>query len=200
MSADSPVSRAYYLFGILGFSFSFLTWLGSRMEGWSFFAAALYVVLFGAYLLVRWNFGPWSTTFAQSKLTQSQVRALTAAHFSVLGALLFMILMLISANEIGRWMPDFTERQILSDNESMGSSKDMIRAALVDLPSIKDKVGVVGVAKSQGDASLLILRPFIESTSVAILKKLTDFALSLIAIPLIGIPALKLFELLFAER
>ena len=112
MSADSAVSRMYYLFGLFGFSFAFLTWLGSRMEGWPFFAAMLYVILSGVYLLVRWNFGPWSTTSAQSKLTQSQVRALTAAHFTVLGALLFMILMLIAANEFGRWIPDFTERQV----------------------------------------------------------------------------------------
>ena len=170
------------------------------MDGWPFFAAVLYIILSGVYLLVRWNFGPWSTTSAQSKLNQSQVRALTAAHFTVLGALLFMILMLISANELGRWIPDFTERQILSDNASIGSSKDIIRATIVESTQIKEKVGVVGFAKSQGEATLLMLHPFIESTATAILKKLTDLALTLIVVPLLGIPALKLFELLFAER
>lgn len=190
----------YYLFGLLAFSVSFLAWLGSRMEGWPFFAAVLYVALSGIYLLVRWNFGPWSASSAQSKLTQSQVRALTAAHFTVLGALVFIILLLISANELNRWLPDFTERQVLAENASMGSSKEIIRAALVDATQIKDKVGVVGVAKSQGEANLLMLRPFIESTSSAVLQKITDFALAIIALPLLCIPALKLFELLFAER
>jgi hypothetical protein len=86
------------------------------------------------------------------------------------------------------------------ENGAMGASKDVIRASIVDGPDIKDTVGVVGVARSQGEARLLILRTFIEKTSSAMLKKVVDFALTIIAIPFLCIPALKLFELLFAER
>jgi hypothetical protein len=201
MSGDSSIPRAYYLLGLIGFSAAFVTWLSSRMDGWVFFAACLYVLLGGVYLLLRWNFGPWSTTAAQSKLNQAQVRALTGAHFTVLGALVAVIISLISANELGKWVPDFTEKQIRSEAPAWKGVATPIKASLVAGPPILEKAGVVGVVKgADGEVLLVMLKPFIADTSDAILKRITDFALTIIVIPFLGIPALKLFEVLFSDR
>jgi hypothetical protein len=201
MSGDSPIPRTYYLLGLIGLSGAFVTWLSSRMDGWMFFAACLYVLLGGIYLLLRWNFGPWSATAAQSKLNQSQVRALTGAHFAVVGAVVSVIISLISANELGKWVPDFTEKQVKSETPAWKGVATPIKASIVAGPTIPEKAGVVGVIKgADGEVALVLLKPFIADTSDAILKRITDFALTIIAIPLLGIPALKLFEILFCDR
>lgn len=55
-------------------------------------------------------------------------------------------------------------------------------------------MAVVGIAKRAGDVYLVGLKPFLQDTSAAILKKITDVALTLFMLPMIGIPALKLLE------
>lgn len=60
------------------------TWLDTRMEGYTLLATTIYLALAGAYLLIKWKFGPWSDSISEKRLDTTQSRALTAAHLQFL--------------------------------------------------------------------------------------------------------------------
>lgn len=194
MSDSGAMPRVYYLMGVGAFCVGIFVWLGTRMDGLTFLATTLYVVLTGIYLLMRWKFGPWSASHEQSKLDETQIRALTATHFAILGSVVAILGFLVIANEMSRWAPEFTERQITTERSVWSGGEKVLKASATSTERLEKQMAVVGVAKQTGDVFLVGLKPFLEDTSNSILKKITEVALTLLILPMIGIPALKLLE------